>query len=717
MPEAFDTRNEVSGSVIGNVVQAGTVTMTTNDPRPTAVMGLPPAVPALLGREEELGRLLGMVEPNDRAASAGGAVVVSGLAGVGKTALVLTTAHQASRRGWFPGGVLMIDMFGYDAAESRVRPEVALASLLENVGVVGEHIPADGPGRARLWRTMLAARAKAGDRMLIVIDNVSSSDQLRELRPGVPGHRVVATSRHTLADVEAAVLFRLGVLEPAAATELLRHQLVAADPGDPRMVAQHTEAERIAEMCGGLPLAIRIAGALLAADREQPLGEMAEALADEQVRLEELSYDGSFAVRSAFDLSYRQLDDETARLFRLLAVHPGSDFSTEMADAVLGGTSHSLAGLRRLHQANLIETGAVRGRWRMHDLVLLYARQRAADDPDRADVIRRITDYYLGLCRATDRRLPALGGDTNEMLRLIDPELPNIVAVVAQAHNAGLDRSVIGLAESLFTYFDLRKLWDFWVQIDELALSSASRVNDPHAVVRMRMNLGMALRDLGRYEDAARCYDLSLAYFQETGDDRRQAEALNNLAVVLRKRGEGDDALAALRKANELWIGLDDTLGQTRVLNNEGLVHLDSGDNATALGCFRQALELVSTTGDEQRKAKILHNLGVACQRSGQPAEAADRLRKALELREALGDRHREAKSSAVLGLVLLELGQRDEGTERLERAAAVFRELGDQRSLHKATAWLGARADPQTSRPWQRAVSDEGPAAPLGDI
>lgn len=689
MADAFRTHNEINGSVIGNVVQAATVTMSLSSPRPTAVMGLPPAVPVLLGREHELVRLLRMVEPGGRAVGSGCTVVVSGLAGVGKTALAVTVAHQAWLRGWFPGGVLMIDMFGYGTGEHRVRPEVALASVLENVGVSGDHVPVDGPGRSRLWRTVLAQRAEAGDRMLIVVDNASSADQVRDLLPGVPAHCVVVTSRHTLADVEAATLLRLDVLGSGAAAELLRHQLLAADAGDERVVAHHAEAERIARMCGGLPLAIRIAGALLAADRGQPLGDMADTLADERVRLEELSYDGSFAVRSAFDLSYRQLDEETARFFRLLAVHPGRDFSTALADAVLGGTRQSLAGLRRLQRANLIETGAVRGRWRMHDLVLLYARQRAADDPGRDDVISKITEYYLGLCRGAERRLGPARDSADEVLREIDLELPNVVAVVTLAYETGLDSAVIGLAESMFTYFDLRKPWDFWVQVDQLALSAASRANDPHASARISLHLSTALRDLGRFEDAARCCEQSLAFFEGTRDGRRQAEALNNLAVVQRKSGEVDDALAGLRKAYELWEGFGDALGQTRALNNMGLVHLHTGDHAAALDCFRQALRLVRTTDDERRRAKILHNYGVACRRLGRLEESVERLSAALELRSDLGDRHREAKTSAVLGEVLLQLGHRDGGTEKLERALVVFRELGDQRWSAKAVAWL----------------------------
>jgi hypothetical protein len=232
MLDGSRTHNHISGSVIGNVVQAATVEMITSPSRPIALTGLPLAIPAFVGRDEELVRLAGILKPREPDE--------------------------------FSGGVLMIDMLGYDSPEHRVRPEVALGSVLCNVGIMGEHVPPDGPGRERLWRTLLAERAAAGARMLIIIDNVSSSDQVRPLLPGVPLHEVVVTSRHALADVEAASLFRLGVLNSREAAVLLRQQLTAADVDDVRAVTQSAEAEQIARLCGGLPLAIRIAGALLA---------------------------------------------------------------------------------------------------------------------------------------------------------------------------------------------------------------------------------------------------------------------------------------------------------------------------------------------------------------------------------------------------------------------------------------------------------------------
>lgn len=697
MPDPPRTINEVSGQTIGAVVQAERVErieLSTGRARPVAVTGLPPAVPALVGRGAQLAQLDELLRHRESTEEpARGVAVVAGLAGVGKTALALAAAHGAWRDGWFPGGVLMIDMLGYDPPELRVSPEQALGSVLGNVGIAGKHIPADGPGRERLWRSVLAERAEAGDRMLIVIDNVSSAHQVRPLLPGVPLHRVLITSRHTLADVEAAVLVRLGVLSADESASLLCQQLDGAVAGDRRAVSRSVHAREIARMCGGLPLAIRIAGALLAADVGQPLSEMAGTLADERSRLEELSYDGSFAVRSAFDLSYRLLGETDARLFRLLAAHRGREFPAEIADVLLGEKSGP--SLRRLHRANLIEAGSERGRWRMHDLVRLYAQELAAEEDDYTAVVEKLADHYLSLCRQAQHRLNAAvrtslaDEEVSDVLTKVDLELQNVAATVTQLHELGRDDQVTRLAESMFTYFDLRKCWDVWVHVDQVALKSALRRGDGEAASRIRISLGVALRDLGRFDEAIDLFGQVLAHFRSTGQQRREAEARNNLAVVLRKRGRLDSALRELDTALSIWERSGDALGQTRALNNLGLVHSTAGSHAVAVDCFERALELARTSGDERRRAKVLHNLGAVCLRLGWLEEATAHLRLALEIRRRLGDRHREAKSLAVLGTALLELDRPDEGTGMLRQALVVFRGLGDERWAGKVTTWL----------------------------
>lgn len=491
--------------------QARRTTVPADGRRPVALTGLPPATRTFVGRAVELRRLSAVLHGDEP----GECAVIAGLAGVGKTALALVAAHRALRAGWFAGGALMIDMRGYDAPDRRVRPEAALGGVLPDLGIRAEHVPPDSAARVRLWRTILSERAARGLRTLIIVDNAFSSEQVRPLLPAVAGHRVLVTSRHTLSDLDAVVT-RLDVLDPADAGQLVREHLTAADPDDDRARQHDAHVEQVARLCGGLPLAIRIAGALLAADRGQSVAEMVETLTDECCRLEELSYDGSLAVRSAFDLSYRHLADPDARLFRLLGVHPGPEFSVALADVVVGGTSRGNLG--RLHRANLVEASRERGRWRMHDLVRLHAQQLARSDPEGGVVVGRIVEYYIALC---GQARPGTDPVVLDALRELDRELSTVVALVNQAHETELDDRVIRLAEEMATYFDLRKCWDAWILVDRVALRSAHRIHDERAAGRIRLNLGVAYRDRGRFDDALGCFDRALVQFRREADRRR----------------------------------------------------------------------------------------------------------------------------------------------------------------------------------------------------
>lgn len=286
--EQPDTRNEISGTVMGNIVQGRDVTVALPVATPVAVSGLP-AQPVFVGRDAELALVVDALDPTG-AEIAGGSVVVTavaGLAGVGKTALAVRAAHDALAAGWFPGGVLMVDLRGYDPPDRRVLPTAALASLLGALGTPGEHIPSDQADRERLWRSLLAHRGRAGERMLVVLDNASSAEQVRPLLPALGGHRVVVTSRHSLADLDGARLLDVEVLSAEHAVELFHQELVAAHPGDRRVHTDLEAAELLGQLCGWLPLAIRIAAALLAADPDQPIAELTDALTAEYNRVEE----------------------------------------------------------------------------------------------------------------------------------------------------------------------------------------------------------------------------------------------------------------------------------------------------------------------------------------------------------------------------------------------------------------------------------------------
>ncbi len=411
---------------------------------PTALAQLPAATPGFTGRDDELTLLAGLL---DSAGPSGPVMVsaVAGMAGVGKTALAVQAGHAARKRGWFSGGVLFIDLHGYD--QVPVEPGQALEALLRALRVPDEHIPPTVEERAGLYRSVLA---RMNDPVLVIADNASFEAQVRPLLPGAGPHKVLVTSRQTLANVGAR-LVDVTVLNDQAAVDLLDTALHAARADDDRISGDQQGADRLAGLCDGLPLALQIVGALLKGDPALSTSELADQLADETERLPTLRYDDGSgmagpSVAAAFELSYHRLEEIVARVFRLLPVSPGPDFSNEVA-AVLADlpTSRVRRLLVGLAAAHLIEAAPGRpGRWRMHDLVRLYAQQLSGEHAEadrREQAWDRLFAYYMDRVSAADDHLRALPGidgpdvftGREAALAWLDSERASLVAAVAIA--------------------------------------------------------------------------------------------------------------------------------------------------------------------------------------------------------------------------------------------------------------------------------------------
>jgi hypothetical protein len=404
VPGTDATRNEISGGIFfSSVIQGRDVVVHLPPEITPALSGLPGKTPAFTGRHQELDFLRQALAPrsgNSEAPPAGVVTTVSGIAGIGKTELVLRAAHIALAEGWFPGGVLFADLASHDPTCRRDASQV-LEGFLRALGVPRRHIPLGLADRSQLYTALLATLAKEDRRILVVID-AASREQAAPLMPRDSQARAVVTCRGMLR-LPGARALDLSVLPTDETVELLRRILAMAQTGDTRVADEPDDAARIADLCGGLPLAVRIAGALLAEDPGRPLATMAADLDDKHTRLDEMSYPGG-AVRAAFDLSYRQLDAEGARLFRLLPLNPGPDISAPAA-AVLAGTSPAAARRTLTALAQLIEQRAEPGLWRMHDLVRLYADEHGrahAEADGRAAARVRLLGYHAAATGAAD---------------------------------------------------------------------------------------------------------------------------------------------------------------------------------------------------------------------------------------------------------------------------------------------------------------------------
>ena len=529
-----------------------------------------PAGPGrLVGRDGEVGELLGLLDPR----RPGPAVVVAGLPGVGKTALALHAAHEAVFvRGWFPGGVLFVDLRGYDP-DGQLTAGQALGELLRQLGVADADLPPAGE-QAGLYQSELAHLADAGKPVLLVADNASIAAQVEALIPARSEHRLLVTSRDILASIPAR-LIDLDVLPPPAAADLIAQVLTSARPGDRRARDEAAALQQVAELCGRLPLALQITAEILKADPGLPVAAMAAELQDPPARLAALSReDGggrTRAVRAAFEASYRRLAAEQARLFRLLALNPGPDTATEAAAALAGAPAGQVRPLlAALAGASLVTEQPVGGnRWRMHDLIRLYAaelgRDAARDDQSEA-ALDRLLEHYRDTAAAADGHLRALPGQAvperfdgrADALAWLDAERPTLVAAVTLAAASGRARTAVSLASCLAVFLDWRRHFDDMITTGQAAVDSAHHAGDRHGEAGALNSLGVALRQVRRFDEAITAHQQALALFTELGDRGGEAVALNNLGVALQEVRRFDEAITAHQQALALFTELGD---------------------------------------------------------------------------------------------------------------------------------------------------------------
>jgi tetratricopeptide (TPR) repeat protein len=658
---------------------------------PVALAQLPPQAGVFAGRDDDLAVLAGLLDP----AGGYGAVLVSavaGLAGVGKTTLAVRAGHAAVRSGWFGGGVLFIDLHGYD--DTSVEPGQALDALLRALGVPAEHIPPGAEERAGLYRSALA---QVSDPVLVIADNASSEAQVKPLLPGSGPHKVLVTSRHTLAGLGAR-LVDVTVLDEEAAVGLLDAALLAARPEDDRISSDRKAAGRLAGLCGGLPLALQITAALLKADPTLSAGSLADDLAAESEQLAQLAYnDGSgtagLSVAASFELSYQRLEGVPARVFRLLPVNPGPDVSTAaaavLADLPVSQARRMLADLARAH---LIEAspGTV-GRWRMHDLVLLYARRLSdsgADADGREQARDRLLGYYLDMADAACGHLRALPVKTmphtfsgrDDALAWLDAERACLTAAIQMAVGTSRDNAAVRLPIVLAEY-----LVDWRQRFDE-ALAAATISRDTARLLGDRGNetvalsiLGIALRELRRFEEAITAHQDALAIFRQTGNRCREGMTLDNLGIVLREARRFEEAITAHQDALAIFRQSGDQHSEGMTLGNLGNDLEEVHRFEEAITAHQDALAIFRQTGDRRGEGMALFNLGSALQQAGQLEEAITACQDAAAICRDVGDRRGEGMAACNLGGALAGLGRYEEAITAYKRDIAICRDIGDR--------------------------------------
>jgi tetratricopeptide (TPR) repeat protein len=643
---------------------------------------LPPDVSGFTGRADSLAAL-------DQLLAGPGPVVaaISGTAGVGKTSLAVRWAHRVADR--FPDGQLYLNLRGYDPT-APVSPAAALGIALRDLGVPSGAIRPTLGEQVSQYRTLLADR-----RVLVVLDNANSPEQVRDLLPGSPACFVVVTSRDALTGLVArdgARRIDLGLLPVADALTLLRSLI--GERVDDDTVAAHALAER----CARLPLALRIAAERSHSRPGMPLAVLVDDLSDERRRLDVLDAGGDdkTAVRAVFSWSYRNLSPAAARFFRLLGCQPGRHFDVHAAAAVTGAdladAARSLSELVRTHLVEPFDAD----RYRMHDLLRAYAAELAAAEPeqDRHTALTGTLDYYrraaaaaMDLVYPSERARRPVVPDVAAALPpmtcaqdgrgWLDVEIDNLVAAVGFAAEHGFAEHVADLASTLWRHLDTTARWTEAISVHTCALASARAAADLAAEANSLRHLGIVSEHQGRYEDAIEYFELSLKIRSELGDNAGMAAVLTALGITLEAMSRFEQAVASHRRALDLRREVGDRHGEATTLLNLGIAHESLGDHELAADQHRQALRRYLEMGDRLGAAHALNNLGNALRRLDECADALDHHERALVLYRDLGSREGEAFALAGLGADLHRLDRFEDAVERHEQALVIVGEIG----------------------------------------
>jgi DNA-binding SARP family transcriptional activator len=640
---------------------------------------LPRDIPDFTGREDILRRLIESIPDDPDGTSLIHAI--DGMPGIGKTSLAVHLAHMSADR--YPDAQLFIDLRGH-SRHSPTDPGAALDALLRQLGVPEARIPHCPDARGARWRSELAGR-----RVLLVLDNAASSEQVAPLLPGGPDCMTVITSRRRLAGLDGARPISLEVLTEDEAIKL-QHRIV----GD-RVTADRAAATEVARQCGHLPLAIRLAAARLAHRPTWALSDLVSRLGQARFALDEIAVEGR-SVSDAFALSYQHMDEMARRVFQLLAWHPGVEFDGWSVARLADIEVHAAATVvERLVDANLVQEPRA-GRYRLHDLMRDYAHRISDDQAPQArrTATARVLDYYLYNTAAAGAHLevspfdfgpapsdcPVHDFDSSGATDWLSAERANIVAGIRLAAQTDLPEHVWRLARALWVFLYRFGYTDDLRETQEIALSVAERVGDESAIASAHNYLASGYLRLGQVAETARHVRFALTHARVAGDARLEAIVLGNSATVQKVRCRFVEAIDDARRSLAVHAAAGSQLSAIA-----GNCHVTMGEALSALGRYEEALvhqeaclEIARRLDRRYLGAVALGQIGLVQLRLGRLAQAEVSLTESADRQQDTGS---IGEAEAVNSLAVLR-------RLRGEHAAAL--------SLHEgALAILSDRREP----------------------
>ncbi|MEU7181232.1 MULTISPECIES: AfsR/SARP family transcriptional regulator [Streptomyces] len=671
---------------------------------------LPRHIP-LIGRHTEMRRLRAAVDAvmNSGAGSGmdsggGGHIValeaISGMAGVGKTAMAVSAAHLLGER--FPDGQLYLDLRAHAQVQDPLSAGAALAVLLRLMGVPADGIPSDIEERTALWRTVLTRR-----RMVIVLDDAAGTAQVRPLLPGSSPSLVIITSRRRLSGLPGARTLALDVLPPDDAVALFR-EFAGADrtrESDVREIA------RIVGLCGYLPLAIEIVANRFSARPSWTLRILRDRLSRGPGRLGEFR-DGNSEIARAFELSYQTLTVDQRSMFRRLGLHLGAEFGPHAAASLTGlPLDQAEWHLETLLHCHLLQEPAP-NRYRFHDLLGEYARVLAFSEDsaeERDAALRRLIDFYLFAAVRADTllyprrfRLPV-----QEMADLALSPLPvwrsaedakdwlttersNLLTAERHARTHGAPDRAALLSHALAGFLDAECHWTDTVRMHRHAVDHWERADDRRALRLALLDLGATHANTSDYAQAAETGRRALALARAAGDTDTTAAALRALGVLHWHLGENDEALALYEETLEIQLASGNAWDLARTQNNIAISFLSLGDHHRARKYFHEAIENFQLSGDQRNLAKTLNNFGDLHTLLGEQRLARQTYEESLRIAKSSGSHSDQATIQANLAGFLAATGDVELALDMYQECLFIFRRLGDRKNEANSLIGLG---------------------------
>jgi DNA-binding SARP family transcriptional activator len=667
-----------------------TLTAVPRDQAPTVLVPrqLPATVAHFAGRESELKSLSELLDQVGRGAGAIAASVISGTAGIGKTALALHWSQQVADQ--FPDGQLYLNLRGFDPSDAPVAVATAVRGFLDALEVTPARIPGGVDAQLALYRSMMADR-----RMLVLLDNARDESQVRPLLPGFGGCLTLITSRSQLAGLVAldgAVPLTLDLLSFGEARDLLARRL-----GQDRVAGEEQAVGQLIEAGARLPLALNLVAARAALHPGTRLIELARQLDDSHRRLDLLSARESAAdMRAVFSWSLRTVSDQAARMFRLLGLHPGPDIGVSAA-ASLAGADHVTArrALDELTAAHLLTEHSA-GRYAFHDLLRVYAAEQASvreAEVSRREALRRVLDHYLHtvwhatvlaytpwspphLARPAPGASPEIFTERQQVIAWFEAERQVLLAVATKAYQAGFDTHTWQIAWGTGLFLIRMGYQSEWGTLCGIALAAAEHGNDLAGQCYAHRWLGEILSARGDYGEGHEHLRQALAASEVLGDLSWRGNIHLAIGRALDMQGRYAEAIDHARRAVDLCSDGTHPARQAQALNAVGWYHARLGQHERALEFCQQALDLAREAEDQRSESAILDSLGLSYHHLGRHTTAIDHYQNSVRLRRSLGDRSNLAGTLIRLGDAHRAGGHPDDAREAFQQALEIAETL-----------------------------------------